>query len=303
MNLLRPVRHVRLTPPVARLGAAALLAATALFLLAGCVSTTSSGPGGSPARAPGSAAPASNDGSPPTGAAPTQSEADANSADRRARVRLELAALYFGRGQSNTALEELKLALAANPDLPEAFGLRGLIYASLGDAVVAEQSFKRALELNPRDGDSQHNFGWFLCQQRRFDEAEVAFQRATDLPNYGDAQRTLLARGVCQARAGRWPEAERTLSRSYELDPSNPATAYNLSDVLLRRGELERARFYVRRINQVPEAVTAQSLWLAARIERRMGNADGVQNFGRELRERFPQSPETLQYDRGRFDD
>ena len=106
-----------------------------------------------------------------------------------------------------------------------------------------------------------------LPQQRRFDEAEANFLRATALPNYGEAQRTLLARGVCQARAGHWAEAERTLSRSYELDPANPVTAYNLSDVLLRRGELERARFYVRRINQVPEAVTAQSLWLAARIE------------------------------------
>jgi type IV pilus assembly protein PilF len=218
-------------------------------------------------------------------------------------VRLELAALYFSRGQSNTALDELKLALAANPDMPEAYGLSGLIHASLGDAVTAEQSFKRALELNPRDGDTLHNYGWFLCQQRRYAEADATFQRATVLPNYGEVQRTLLARGVCQARDGRWADAERTLSRSYELDPSNPVTAYNLSDVLLRRGELERARFYVRRINQLPEAVTAQSLWLAARIERRIGNAEGVQDFGRQLRDRFPQSPEALQYERGRFDD
>ena len=80
-------------------------------------------------------------------------------------------------------------------------------------------------------------------------------------------------------------------------------TAYNLGDVLLRRGELERARFYVRRINQVPEAVTAQSLWLAARIERRIGNMDGLQDYGRQLRDRFPQSTEALQYERGRFDE
>jgi type IV pilus assembly protein PilF len=59
----------------------------------------------------------------------------------------------------------------------------------------------------------------------------------------------------------------------------------------------------VRRINQVPDAVTAQSLWLAARIERRLGNVDGVQSFGRQLRERFPQSPESLQFERGRFDE
>jgi len=272
---------------------AALCLAAAFVLLAGCA-----------APAGGGAAPAgpAGEGGAPSGAAQPQAAGDAASSERRARVRLELAALYFGRGQTNTALDELKLALAANPDLPEAHGLRGLIYASLGDPVVAEQAFRRAIELSERDGDTMHNFAWFLCQQRRYDEAEAMFARATALPNYGEVQRTLLARGVCQARAGRWADAERTLSRSYELDPSNPATAYNLSDVLLHRGELDRARFYVRRINQVPEAVTAQSLWLAARIERRLGNMEGVQDFGRQLRERFPQSPEALQFERGRFD-
>lgn len=273
--------------------AAGALALLACAWLVGCAA-----PAGGPATR--GAAGGSGEGG---AIASTPPPTDAAAADRRARVRLELAALYFSRGQNSTALDELKLALAANPDLPEAYGLSGLIHASLGQPTVAEEAFRRALVLSPADGDTMHNFGWFLCQQRRYDEADATFLRATALPNYGEVQRTLLARGVCLARAGNWAEAERALSRAYELDPSSPVTAYNLSDVLLRRGELERARFYVRRINQVPEQVTAQSLWLAARIERRLGNMDGLQDFGRQLRERFPQSPETLQFERGRFDD
>ena len=104
-------------------------------------------------------------------------------------------------------------------------------------------------------------------------------------------------------RANRWADAERTLTRSFELDPANPVTAYNLSDVLLHRGELERARFYVGRINAQPELVSAQSLWLAARIERRLGNVQGVQDFGRKLQERFPESSEAAQFEKGRFDE
>ncbi|MBL8346748.1 MAG: type IV pilus biogenesis/stability protein PilW [Rubrivivax sp.] len=276
------------------------LSLVAVAWLAGCVSQPA---GGANTTGGAGTSTTSSEGGATTGNTTPPTAAEAGATDRRARVRLELAALHFGRGQYNTALDELKLALAANPDMPEAHGLRALIYASLGEPAVAEEAFKRALELNPRDADTMHNYAWFLCQQRRYDDAEATFLRTTALPNYGEVQRTLLARGVCQARAGRWVEAERTLSRSYELDPSNPVTAYNLSDVLLRRGELERARFYVRRINQVPEAVTAQSLWLAARIERRMGNMEGLQDFGRQLRERFPQSPEMLQFERGRFED
>ena len=233
----------------------------------------------------------------------TRGGSDAADAERRAKVRLELAGLYLARGQADTALDEVKQAIAAKPDMAEAYSLRGLIYGTLGEMKLADDSFRRALQISPGDGDAMHNYGWFLCQQRRFADAEAQFERALAQSQYRDVVRTLLAQGVCQARAGQWAQSERTLSRSYELDPSNPVTAYNLSEVLLHRGELERARFYVRRINSRPELSTAQSLWLAARIERRLGNIDGLQDYGRQLRDRFPQAPETLQFERGRFDD
>ena len=223
--------------------------------------------------------------------------------ERRAQLRLELAGMYFSRGQSATALDEVQQALSAKPNLPEAYGLRGLIYASMGDIPRSEDSFKRALDMSPRDPDTMHNFGWVLCQQQRYGEANGLFERALAQPQYREQQRTWLAQGVCHARAGRWGDAERTLSRSYELEPGNPVTAFNLSEVLLRRGELERARFYVARINAVPELSSAQSLWLAARIERRSGNVASVQSFGRQLLDRFPQSPEALQFEKGRFDE
>jgi type IV pilus assembly protein PilF len=222
---------------------------------------------------------------------------------RVARTRLELAGLYLARGQLAVALEEVKRVLAAKPDMPEALSLSGLIYSAMGDAGLAEENFQRALQLAPRDPDTMHNYGWFLCQQRRWADADAQFNAAVAQPQYRDAVRSLLAQGVCQARAGRWPDAERTLSRSFELDPANPQTAYNLSDVLLHRGELQRARFYIGRINSQPELANAQSLWLAARIERRLGNVQGVQDLGRKLQERFPESNEVLLFERGRFDE
>ncbi len=113
----------------------------------------------------------------------------------------------------------------------------------------------------------------------------------------------MLAKGVCQARSGDLVGAEKTLARSYELDPSNPATAVNLANVLYRRGELERARFYVRRVNSTPELVNAETLWLAARIEHKIGNRSGAAELGEQLRRRFPQSREAAAYDQGRFND
>jgi len=228
---------------------------------------------------------------------------DEPDASKRARVRMELAAAYFGRGQMTTALDQIKLAIGADPTISEAFNLRGLIYANLGDDRLAEESFRRALQLNPRDADAMQNFGYFLCQKKRYPESTALFDQALAVPRYADAPRTLLTKGVCLAFAGQLAKSEASLVRSYEMDPSNPSTAVNLSEVLYRRGDFERARFFVRRVNSVPAIASAQTLWLAARIENRLGNRGGVDNFGDQLRRRFPDARETSDFNQGRFDE
>ena len=230
-------------------------------------------------------------------------ESDQSDAERRARARLELASAYFSNGQYTTALDEVKLALAARPELAEAFALRGLIYSALGDERLSEESYRRAMQLNPRDGDTMHNYGWLLCQHRRYAEADAQFRAALAVPQYFNTARTLTAQGICQARAGQWEQAEKTLVRSLELDASNPVTTVNLAEVLYRRGELERARFHIRRVNNQNNLVSAQTLWLAMRIEKKLGNQVGVDTIGRDLRSRFPQSREAEAFDRGDFDE
>ncbi|MEO8836264.1 MAG: tetratricopeptide repeat protein, partial [Caldimonas sp.] len=197
----------------------------------------------------------------------------------------------------------VKLAIAADPLYGDAFNLRGLIYANLGDKARAEESFKRALELNARDADTMHNYGWYLCQEKRYPESAAMFRRALAISEYRGTARTLMAQGVCQAYAGELAQADASLSRAYELDPSSPFTATNLAEVLYRRGEYERARFYIRRVNSRPDVANAQTLWLAARIETKLGDRRGAEEFGAKLRDRFPDSREAGAYARGAFDE
>lgn len=228
---------------------------------------------------------------------------DQTDAQKRARIRLELASAYFAQGQATTALDEVKQALQADPTMPQAYNLRGLIYASLNEDGLAEESFRRALQLDARDADVMHNYGWFLCQRNRYPEAFAQFDAAIAVPQYRDAARTLFVKGVCQARAGSLAEAEKSLMRAYELDPGNPAVAVNLADVLYRRGELERARFYIRRVNNAPQFVNAETLWLAARIEHKMGNSTGAMDYGNQLKRRYPNSREAAAFERRAFND
>ena len=256
-----------------------LLALSVALLLPGCASTGSG-----------------------TSAEP-RTESDRTDLDRRAAVRVELASGYFARGQYTTALDEIKLALALKPEQREAINLRNLVYAAMGETAMAEEGFKRAIGTGPGDGDAMHNYAWFLCQQGRWVPARALFEQALALPNYRGASRTLLARGVCEARNGEWAAAEHSLAKAFELDPANPAVSLNLAEVLYRHQQYERARFYVRRINAQTELVNAQSLWLELRIERKLNNGVAVEDLGQQLRRQFGDAAETQRLREGRFDD
>ena len=263
------------------------LAAVAATLLAGCVSTTST-------RQTSNASFGAEQ--PPTTAS------DEGQARTRARLRLELALGYFQNGQTNVALDEVKQALVIDPNYGEAYNLRGLVYMRLDDPGLAEDSFRRAISLNPRDANAMHNYGWLLCQQKRYGDAIGQFQRALDTPGYSEQAKTLMTMGVCEVQAGRSAEAERALTRAYEMDPNNPIVAYNLALLLSQRQDWARAQFYIRRVNN-SQAATAETLWLGVKVERQLNNREAAGQLGSQLTQRFPQSREALAYERGNFND
>lgn len=221
---------------------------------------------------------------------------------KRARIRLELASSYFEQGQTSVALDEIKQSLTADPSYVDAHNLRGLVYLRLNDIPLAEDSFRRALALNPRNADVAHNFGWLLCQQSRYAESNAFFAQAIGNPTYPGKARTLMVQGVCQVRAGQRAEAEQTLLRSYEMDPNNPVTGYNLASVLYERGDLVRAQPYIRRLNN-SDLANAETLWLGIKTERKLNNRDTVLQLADQLKKRFGQSPQAVSYDKGAFND
>ena len=242
-------------------------------------------------------------GSGPDGsAAEIVTDSDEPELRKRARIRLELAVGYFEQGQTTIALDELKQSIAADPLYSEAYSLRGLIYMRLNDMRYAEESFRKALSISPRDSNVMHNLGWLLCQLTRYPEAQQLFAQALSNPQYGEKAKTFRAQGLCQVRAGQRTEAELSLLKSYEFDAGNPVTAYNLATLLFQRGDFARAQFYVRRLNN-SDLANSESLWLGVKVERRMENRDAMQQLAAQLMKRFPQSREAGAYQRSAFDE
>lgn len=243
-----------------------------------------------------------SDGSKAGAGADLATASDETDAQKRAKIRLELAVGYLEQGQTNVALDEVKLAIAADPRSADAFSLRGLIYMRLNDFGLARDSFNRGAQINPRDGNILHNLGWLACQESRYAEATLNFDKALSSPSYVGQAKTFLAKGICLLRAGDARQAENNFLRSFELDASNPIATFNLANLLYKRNDLVRSQFYIRRLNN-NDYVNAESLWLATKIEKKLGNTQGVFQLTDRLRKQFPTSREFGLFERGAFDE
>jgi type IV pilus assembly protein PilF len=229
-------------------------------------------------------------------------ESDETAERRRAHIRMQLALGYLEQGKATVALDEIKQAILIDPTYSDAFSMRGLIYMRLNDFPIAEDSFKTALSIKPRDSNVLHNMGWLKCQEGQFAQSMDYFAQALTNPLYAERAKTYMAQGLCQIKAGQLPEAEASLSKSYGYDAGNPVTGYNLANVLYQRQEFVRAQFYIRRLNNT-ELANAETLWLGIKIERRIGNPEAMDQLAVQLVKRFPQSPQAVSYQRGAFDE
>ena len=219
----------------------------------------------------------------------------------RARLHTELASLYYGRGNMAVALDELRTATKTDSSYAPAYNMFGVVYMALRENRLAEDNFERALRLSPNDPDINHNYGWFLCQSAREPDSIRYFLQAIRNPLYATPWRSYSAAGVCTLRNKNEKDAEEFFQRALRLEPDEPASLLQLGQIRYRQGNMPEARKLVSRFNKLVTP-TPESLWLALRVERKLGQRVAERSFATELRRRYPGSPEYQALQRGELD-
>ncbi len=80
------------------------------------------------------------------------------------------------------AIEATRKALEIDPNLPEAYAVLGNTQAKhLWDLRGSEDSYRRAIGLNPNFARAHHLLAWTLIRQGRFEEADNEFRTSTAL--------------------------------------------------------------------------------------------------------------------------
>lgn len=262
----------------------ALAFASTLVLLAACAST-----GGDTAR----------DGE-------LKTASDQTAVEKRASIRVQLAVGYYQEGKNEIALDEVKQALAADPNYADAYGLRALIYTSMGQFPLADENYRHALRLQPGNPEFANNYGTFLCQSvDKPAEAMRYFDTALKNPAYQTPLSAMVNAGACSIKNRNLDAAERYLLDALRLNPALPAVNAGLARVYYERRDMQRAGFFVNRLIETAkiETLPADALWLAMRVQRRLGDRTHEATLAAQLRRRFPGSPEYAAFERGAFDE
>jgi type IV pilus assembly protein PilF len=239
----------------------------------------------------GCAAPAPKQLTGPPPSAPLDRSGEEAQSRTRARVHTELAAGYYELGSMSVALDEVRLALKADYGYGPAYNVAGLIYAALREERLAQENFQRALRINPVDSEANNNYGQYLCDRRREAEALKYFHAALANPLYSTPERAYVNAGVCVRRRGDVAAAEDYFLKALRARPTQPQALYQLADIAYSRKAYEQAKQYLVRLEQV-SMPNAEVLWLALRVERRLGDRNAEAAFGTQLRRQFPDSKE-----------
>ena len=148
-----------------------------------------------------------------------------------AALNLELGAAYLSQGRLDLAHDKLLRATHQDARSAEAHRILGMLYEELEDAGRAEEHYRRAVRLAPRDVETLNSLGVFRCRRPGGSAGGLKFLRRAAEAASGERRADVYANcGLCvlsQDRAG----AADWFRRALELDPQHIQARYLLEQL------------------------------------------------------------------------
>lgn len=221
----------------------------------------------------------------------------------RAKLHTELGAAYFQGGNMSVALDELRIAIEIDSDYVQAYSIRGLVYSELKEYAKADEDFRRALKIAPKDPEVNNNYGWYLCESGKPRESIAYFLNAVKDPLYSTPERAYINAGSCAMKAGDLEGAQKYLLQAVSISRDGaPQARLQLAKLFYQRGIIEESKIYLNEAMKAMNPPSPDALWLALRLERKLGNKASESNYAAQLRGRYPASPEYQSFLKGEFE-
>ena len=219
----------------------------------------------------------------------TKSNSTESTPDISALVKASLQQIQsanFSQAQST-----IQAALNLDPNNVDANNIAGLIFGKSNQAELAVQFFEKALSIAPNDASTLNNYGNFLCDYGKIEDAEKKFLKAGTHPSNSNPEIAYTNAGLCALRVPDIDQAEDYFKTALDYRENNSVALFQLANINLAKGRgipaLERLHAYSQFTAHTP-----QTLKLGIEIGRLLRDKEVEVSYFNLLQNEYPTSEE-----------
>ena len=216
-------------------------------------------------------------------------------------VRTQLAAEYIRTGDLDSAKRSLDQALKVNSRDANANMMMGVLLQQEGSKISMDKAdtyFKRAISADPDDAQARNNYGTYLYQMERYNDAIEQLTRAGATLGYDQRFQALENLGRIYLKLDDVTNAEKSFKQALQANRNAIISMLELAEIFyLQQNNRDASQLYeqyVRNIGQNNQG--ARALWIGLRIARANADQLGMQALVNQLHALFPESPEYQRY-------
>jgi type IV pilus assembly protein PilF len=227
------------------------------------------------------------------GAVDPLSTQEGRDAARDAYVQLGIG--HLQQGSTEKAKEPLRKALELDSSSAEAYGALAVVYQYEMEPKLADEHYRKAIALSKDDTRIRNNYGGFLFEQKRYQEAYAQYLKAAENTLYGERSRVFENLGLTALQLGKRAEAKGYFEKSLRLNSQRSVSLLQMA--LLSYGDKDyvAARSYYDGYSQQARQ-TPQSLLLGIHLAKVFEDRDQAASLGLQLKRLYPGTPEYQQY-------
>ncbi len=186
------------------------------------------------------------------------------------------------------ALELNKKSAAANDGM-------ALLHQLEGESELAENYFKAAIRADRDFSRSHNNYGSFLYEKERYDEAYKEFEKASSDLGYNARPTALVNLGRTALKLNDVDRAEAAFNHALSLNPRATSAIVEAAEIAFNKQDYAEAKRLIDQYGKLTRH-SARTLWLGIRLEQIFDNRDQEASYGMQLKSLHPYSKEYLEY-------
>lgn len=218
---------------------------------------------------------------------------EGRSAARDAYIQLGLG--HLQQGSTEKAKEPLKKALELDPSSAEAHAILALVFQQELEPKLADEHYRKAISLSRGEARLHNNYGSFLFEQKRYQEALEQFGIAASDTLYTERSRVFENLGLTALQLGQREQAKDYFERALRMNSSRPVALLQMAQLSFEDGQYVPSRNYYKSFSDQARQ-TPQSLLLGIRLAKVFDDRNQAASLGLQLKRFYPGTPEYQQY-------